>query len=95
MAPETGILYGNEGVDQILGKLVIGGLLPVGACHNQGIRKVACTVINSGGISHGNNAFHINVRGAVDNSHKHADAGAQCHQNRKQTEDKTGFKNGQ
>ena len=48
MAPETGVLNGDKGIDQVLGQFIISGRFAVGTAGHQGIGQIARRVIDSG-----------------------------------------------
>ena len=88
MGPEPGILDRNEGVDQALGKFLVGCLKTVRSGFYERFREVSLTVIDHGGITAWLDARYIDLRGRVDNaledSVTEADSKHRCKQNQDQ-----------
>ena len=92
MLPESGILDGHKGVDQILRKFFIRSLNPVGIASYQSIRYFPFTVIDGGKISAGGKAVRVKIGSIVQNSLKHARAETDACDSDKNNQKKAGFK---
>ena len=92
VGPETGILNSYKGINQILRKLVVAGLFPVGAGHDQGICQVSGAVINSSCVTGGDDTVHVQFWSAVNNAHKHACTHTDSYDQAEGTQNQTGFK---
>ena len=92
VGPETGVLNSHKGVDQILGKLLIGGGLAVGAAGDQGIGQIAVRVIDSGCKTVRLNVHDVHRGGIVNDSFNHTETyGCTCY-SQKQKQHKKSLK---
>ena len=76
MLPEAGVLDGHKGVYQILGKLIVGGGLTVGAAGYQRIGEIALAVVDGGGEAAGLDVHQVDLGRIVQNPLYHAEADA-------------------
>ena len=67
MGPETGILNGYKGIDQILGQFLIGSRFTVGTAGYNCVGEIAAYVINGSGKAIRLDVHKVYGRGAVDN----------------------------
>lgn len=67
MGPETGILNGYKGIDQILGQFLIGSRFTVGTAGYNCVGEIAAYVINGSGKAIWLDVHKVYGRGAVDN----------------------------
>ena len=80
MLPETRVLDGDECVDQILRKILVGCFNSVRVGTNQRVGHFPGAIIYSRKISAWSEAVRVEVRRTVQNAFKHADKGADtCH----------------
>ena len=79
MGPETGILNGYKGIDQILGQFLIGSRFTVGTAGYNCVGEIAAYVINGSGKAIRLDVHKVYGRGAVDNPLYHAETdGSAC-----------------
>ena len=72
--PEAFVLYGHEGVDEILRQLLIGHALPVGALRHQRRHHLAVPVQGLRGIGRGTHMNGIDVRRGIQDALKQTEA---------------------